>query len=110
MTFLFDVDGTICTTHGTDYTNAIPNVGMLDVIRELHAAGHTIYFFTARGFMEGPTRAQTMLKMTRKQLTTWGVPFDGVYAKPAAGLIVDNEAVNVADFILCLRMVGGEAK
>lgn len=58
MTFLFDIDGTICTTRGTDYAKADPNVGMLDIIRELHAAGHTIYFFTARGFMGGAIPGQ----------------------------------------------------
>ena len=110
MTFLFDLDNTICTTQGTEYARATPIPEMVDAIRELHAAGHTIYFFTARGFMGGPTRVQTMLRMTRKQLAAWGVPFDGVYAKPAAGLIVDDQATNVADFRLCLRMVGGEPK
>ncbi len=110
MTFLFDIDGTICTTRGTDYAKADPNVGMLDIIRELHAAGHTIYFFTARGFMGGPSRVKTVLRMTRKQLESWGVPFDGVYCKPAADLLVDDQATNVADFRLCLRMVGEGTK
>ena len=110
MTFLFDVDGTICTTQGTDYASTTPIPEMVDTIRELHAAGHTIYFFTARGFIGGPPRVKTMLRMTRKQLATWGVPFDGVYSKPHCDLLVDDKAVNVADFRLCLRMVGEGAK
>lgn len=107
MTFLFDIDGTICTTKDMDYAGATPIPEMVETVRELHAAGHTIYFFTARGFMEGPTRVVTRLKMTRKQLAAWGVLFDGVYAKPAADLIVDDQAANIADFLLCLRMFGG---
>ena len=105
MTFLFDVDNTICNTQGTDSASAKPIPEMVDTIRELHAAGHMIYFSTARGFMGGPSRVQTMLRMTRKQLESWGVPFDGVYSKPACDLLVDDKATNVADFQLCLRML-----
>ena len=109
MTFLFDVDNTICTTTGTDYKNAKPIPEMVDIIRDLYGAGHTIYFITGRGFMGGPRRWQAVSRMTRKQLDEWGVPFHGLYSKPAADLFVDDKAVNVADFRLIVGLLGKES-
>ena len=106
MTFLFDIDNTICTTAGTDYLNAKPIPEMVDIIRDLFGAGHTIYFMTGRGFMEGPRRWQAVSRMTRKQLDEWGVPFHGLYSKPAADLFVDDKAVNVSDFRLVIGLLG----
>jgi len=106
MTFLFDVDNTICTTNGTDYINAKPIPEMVDIIRDLYGMGHTIYFITGRGFMGGVSRTQTALRMTRKQLDEWGVPFHGLYSKPAADLFVDDKAVNVSDFRLVIGLLG----
>lgn len=108
MTFLFDVDNTICTTVGTDYAKAKPIPEMVDIIRDLYGAGHTIYFMTGRGFMGGVNKTQMMLRMTRKQLDEWGVPYHGVYSKPACDLFIDDKGVNVADFRLIVGLLGTE--
>jgi len=108
MTFLFDVDGTICSTDGTDYGGATPIPEMVDIIRDLYGAGHTIYFITGRGFMGGVHKAETMRRRTRKQLDEWGVPYHGVYSKPAADLAVDDTGVSAADFRLLVRLLGKE--
>ena len=108
MTFLFDIDNTICTTQGTDYANAKPIPEMVDIIRDLYGAGHTIYFITGRGFMGGPRRWQAVSKMTRKQLDEWGVPHHGLYSKPACELFVDDKAVNATDFRLIVGLLGKE--
>ena len=109
MTFLFDIDGTICTTTGTAYQKSKPIPEMVDIIRDLYGAGHTIYFITGRGFMDGPRRWQAVAKMTRKQLDAWGVPFHGLYSKPAADVFVDDRGVNAADFRLLVGLLGTES-
>ena len=109
MTFLFDIDNTICTTQGTDYVNAKPIPEMVDIIRDLYGAGHTIYFQTGRGFMGGVSKTQTMLRHTRRQLDEWGVPHHGVYSKPACDLLIDNVGVNAADFRLMIGLQGKES-
>ena len=105
MIICLDVDNTICTTIGTDYANAKPIPEMVDIIRDLYGAGHTIYFQTGRGFMGGPRRWQAVSKMTRKQLDEWGVPYHGVYSKPACDVAVDDQGVNVADFRLIVGVL-----
>lgn len=108
MTFLFDVDNTVCTTIGTDYVNATPIPEMVDIIRDLYGAGHTIYFITGRGFMGGPRRWQAISRMTRKQLDEWGVPHHGVYPKPAVDILIDDKATNAADFRLMISLLSKE--
>ena len=50
MTYVFDIDGTICTmVDDGDYANATPLKDRIAVINRLYDAGNTIIFQTARG-------------------------------------------------------------
>ena len=49
MTYVFDIDGTICTKTTGDYSEALPLQERIDKINQLHEEGHKIIFLTARG-------------------------------------------------------------
>ena len=55
MTYVFDIDGTICTkvTDG-DYSKAEPIQDRIDLVNNLYDEGHTIVFQTARGMGRVP--------------------------------------------------------
>ena len=49
MTYVFDIDGTICSITDGDYNKAEPILERIEKINQLYDAGHTIHFQTARG-------------------------------------------------------------
>ena len=49
MTYVFDIDGTICTTTDGDYALAKPLKDRIAMVNKLYDEGHTIVFQTARG-------------------------------------------------------------
>ena len=96
MTYVFDLDGTLCTTEGRDYINAEPIDARIAEVRRLKADGHTVLIDTARGSGTGINwRALTLL-----QLQMWGVPCDElrVGRKPAGDLYIDDKGVRADDF------------
>ena len=49
MTYVFDIDGTICSKTDGDYTQAQPFPERIQKVNDLYDEGHTIIFLTARG-------------------------------------------------------------
>ena len=93
--FCFDLDGTICETHGLDYSSSVPIKSRIQHINSLHKAGHYIIIFTARGKMSGQDHSQ----LTELQLRTWGVNFhELILGKPAADIYVDDKARNSEEY------------
>ena len=86
--YCFDIDDTICKTHGTDYTNSQPIQERIIKINKLKKDGNTIIFYTARGFVS----KIDYLELTTKQLTDWGVCYDKIYmGKPNADYYIDDK-------------------
>jgi hypothetical protein len=95
MRFVFDLDGTICTTHGTDYEKAEPFPRWVRQIRRLYQQGHTIVIYTARGSGTG----KDWHEFTERQLWRWGVPFHELYCtKPYGDVYVDDKGCHSRDF------------
>ena len=95
MIYCIDIDGTICTTVGTDYAGAIPIVERIQYVNRLFDAGHDIIMFTARGSLLGVD----FEALTAEQLSSWGVRYSELrMGKPAADHYVDDRAVNDRDF------------
>lgn len=93
MRYVFDLDGTICTQE-RNYAAARPRPAMVQRVRDLHAAGHTIIFATARGSETGIDWRAT----TEAQLAAWAVPYDRLeFGKPAGDIYVDDRALNARD-------------
>lgn len=92
MIYCFDIDGTICDTDGNDYPGAVPFKDVINKINELHAGGHTIKMFTARGSVSGTDWTE----FTEKQLSEWGVTYDELIMnkKPHYDILVDDKAIS----------------
>ena len=86
--YIFDIDGTICDSEGTDYENAIPDISMIKLINFLYKQGHTIVIMTGRGSVSKIDRKE----LTKNQLKKWCVKYHKLkfINKPRNYLYVDD--------------------
>ena len=104
MTYVFDIDGTICTKgifH--DYEKCRPFKDRIREINNLYEEGHTIIFQTARGmgrFENDPQKeTETFYDLTHKQLNEWDVKFHSLFlGKPAGDIYIDDKGIKDEDF------------
>jgi hypothetical protein len=102
-TFVFDIDGTLCSFTDGNYSISEPIRDHIAVVNRLHAAGHEIILHTARGMgSTGGNQAlayQKYFQYTSSQLAGWGVRFDKLYmGKPKADLYVDDRGAGLEFF------------
>jgi SAM-dependent methyltransferase len=92
MIYCFDIDGTLCTNTEGDYEKAEPFTDHIARVNALHALGHRIILFTARGSTTGiDWRART-----EEQLARWGVRYhELLLGKPRADVYVDDKGLSV---------------
>ena len=69
--FVFDLDGTLCHTEGSDYPEARARPDRIAVINRLYDEGHTVVIDSARG----STTGKDWSALTLRQLRDWGVRF-----------------------------------
>ena len=98
-TYAFDIDGVICTSSDSDYSNSLPNKAAIEKINKLYSAGNKIIIFTAR-FM-GRTNnniekaKQLGYEETLIQLKSWNVKFHQLFmGKPSYDVLIDDKAFN----------------
>ena len=103
MTYVFDIDGTICSNTNGNYEEAQPLMNRIEKVNKLYDQGNTIIFQTARGM--GRSKNSTayaqaaFYEMTKRQLFQWGVKFDDLFlGKPAADIYVDDKGVKDEEF------------
>ena len=104
-TFVFDVDGTICSTSNGNYLNAKPFFERIKKINELYEQGNTIIFFTARGMGSSindiNSSKEKYEKLTRNQLMNWGVKYHNLFlGKPAGDFYIDDKGISDKDFFI----------
>ena len=93
MTFLFDLDGTLCTDTKGDYTKARPIRRRIQRVNELHTAGEKIIIWTARGTFTGVSWRE----LTERQLKRWGVKYNElIFGKPPCDLHICDKAIDTA--------------
>ena len=102
-TFVFDIDGTICTTDGLSYEKSEPIKDRIDKVNELHSSGNTIIMCTARGMGRNdndPVKAHDQFyDFTKKQLDSWGVKYDLlILGKPAGDIYIDDKGKSDVEF------------
>ena len=102
-TFVFDIDGTICTLSNGDYENAMPISYRINKINKLYNEGNTIIFNTARGmgrYKNDASQAHAALyDITIKQLNNWCVKYHKLFmGKPSGDIYIDDKGVNDEDF------------
>jgi CMP-N,N'-diacetyllegionaminic acid synthase len=103
MTYVFDIDGTICETEDSDYNNSRPKMNRIDYINRLYDDGHKIFFLTARGMGRSDNSSgyayTAFYDMTKEQLTDWGVKFHGLFlGKPHGDIYVDDKGMKDENF------------
>ena len=103
MVYVFDIDNTICITHGSDYENSEPYKERISKINNLYDSGHVIIMMTARGM--GRTKQNELesyrifYDFTFNQLKNWGVKFHKLMlGKPAADFYIDDKGVSSENF------------
>ena len=103
MTYVFDIDGTICTNKDGNYESSIPIKERIEKINSLYDKGHTIVFQTARGMGRSNTSFayahKAFYDLTRNQLIEWGVKFHDLFlGKPAGDIYIDDKGIRDDDF------------
>ena len=94
LTFVIDVDGVVASlVPDNDYARAEPLEGTIAAINRLHAAGHRIVMFTARGSATGLDWSA----VTRDQFARWGLRYHELhFGKPAGDYYVDDRLISIA--------------
>jgi len=107
MTYVFDIDGTICTklceNKGHDYSDAKPFNNRINQINKLYDEGHTIILLTARGMGRSNNNQAAAYVMfydlTFDQLKSWGIKYHSLFlGKPAGDVYIDDKGVSDEDF------------
>ena len=109
LTFIFDVDGTICPIKKADekYEDLIPYGDVVRKIQYYHQRGARIVIHTSRNMRTyqgniGLINANTA-KVMLKWLDKWDIPYDEIiYGKPwpgKEGFYVDDRAVRPDEFL-----------
>ena len=93
-TFVVDIDGVVASlVPGNDYAKAEPLTATIAAINRLHARGHRIVMFTARGSATG----LDWTNVTRAQLDLWGLRYHELrFGKPAADFYIDDRLLSIA--------------
>ena len=109
LTFIFDIDGTLCPIKKKDekYEDLIPYKEMVDRIREYKEQGAKIILYTSRNMNTykgniGLINANTA-KIVLEWLEKWDIPYDEIiYGKPWPGhngYYVDDRTVRPDEFL-----------
>jgi hypothetical protein len=91
MKYMVDIDGTICNSSSSDYTQSTPHLERIERINRLVDDGHEVHYWTARGGNSGKDWSD----FTVKQLASWGCRYTSVnFKKPTYDIWIDDKAVN----------------
>lgn len=99
--FVFDIDGVIAQiAKDNNYSAALPNFEMIDIINKLYHMGNQIILFTARGYVTGIDWRE----ITQRQLESWGVQYHELhFGKPNADYYVDDHMLSMERLIELFR-------
>lgn len=102
-TYIFDIDGTICTNSNGKYRDAVPIISRIKIINDLYRAGNIIIFHTARGMGSSGNNfkiaSERWNSFTVSQLSSWGVKYHQIFfGKPAGDIYIDDKGQNDIDF------------
>jgi CMP-N,N'-diacetyllegionaminic acid synthase len=87
--YCIDIDGTICSIEGEDYTKAKPYYERIKQINNLYDNGNKIIYFTARGYVT----KKNWEEVTLNQFENWGVKYHELkFGKPNAEIYIDDKA------------------
>jgi phosphoglycolate phosphatase-like HAD superfamily hydrolase len=101
--YVFDIDGTICSLTEGNYSSAQPFVARICLINELYEQGNFIIYQTARGMGSSGNDAdkakQKWETLTKSQLKEWDAKHHLLFmGKPAGDIYVDDKAISDKEF------------
>ena len=102
-TYVFDIDGTICSSVSGNYESATPMMDRIEKINQLYEEGNVVIFQTARGMGRFNNDSKKAIDMfydaTVKQLAAWEVKYHMLFlGKPAADFYIDDKGVSDENF------------
>ena len=105
---IIDIDNTV-TVHDSskDYATKLPNVSVIEKLREYKSEGFEIVLFTARNMYTHQGDLGKINAQTAPVLLQWleehDVPYDGIiFGKPwcgEGGFYVDDKAIRPSEFV-----------
>ena len=103
LTYIIDIDGTICTDSDGKYDNCRPFYERISYINKLFEEGNTIIYCTARGMGSSNGDQKKAIEKyfdyTQKQLKNWGCLYHRLYlGKPNGDIYIDDKAKNAKSF------------
>ena len=104
---VIDLDDTICTTLGQDYSESLPNIDVIKKLREYKQAGFDIVIYTSRNVRTFQGNIGKISAHTLPIIIDWfrkhQVPYDEIYVgKPWCGdegFYVDDKAIRPSEFL-----------
>ncbi len=95
-TYVFDIDGTICSDTKGNYELAKPIEERINFVNDLYKSGHIIKYFTARG----STTNIDWKELTSQQLKDWGALYhELILGKPYGDIYIDDKGFNCNEWI-----------
>ena len=95
LTYVVDIDGTICNTERGNYFGSKPIQERIDKINKLYDEGHKIIYYTARGYKSGVNWRE----LTERQLKEWGCKYYKlVMGKPFGNYYIDDSNILLTEF------------
>jgi len=103
MTYVFDLDNTLCRTTGGDYPNSEPIKERIEFVNQLYRQGCIVTIYTARGMGSSSNNQIEAIKkyysLTEKQLKDWGLEYHSlILGKPSGDFYIDDKGINDEDF------------
>ena len=103
QTYVFDLDGTLCTLTNGVYLEAEPIVERISIVNDLFSRGNKILIYTARGMgrfsNDSQLASEAFRQLTEDQLKNWGINYHELFlGKPAGDLYIDDKAMRESDF------------
>lgn len=103
QSYVFDIDGTICTLTNGDYEKAEPITDRIRINNKLYDEGKQVIYHTARGmgrYNNNGAKAQPEFYLfTVRQLKSWGVKFHRVIlGKPSGDVYIDDKGMKDEHF------------
>ena len=98
MRWVFDLDGTLVNTNGSDYENSTPIPEAIAKVKKYKARGDHIIIMTARG----SGSKKDWREFTARQLDEFGIPYDQLIVglKPGGvDVFIDDKAINALDWL-----------
>ena len=104
ISFVFEIDDTICNTINRDYENAMPYCDVIAKINKLHEEGAKIKLYTSRGMVSCNGDLEKIIAKNKDVLERWlkknNVQYDElIFGKPLGDMYIDDKAMNVREFL-----------